>query len=71
MTKIESTEKTPKLRGMFKKFLSPEQLGIVEIMLNHGMNKAQIFEYFSKNKGVVKPHWSQIHEKDEGKLKNS
>lgn len=71
MPKIERDEKIPKLRGMFKKFLNQEQLGIVEIMLNHGMTKAQIFEYFSKNKGVVKPHWSQIHEEDEGKLKHS
>ena len=64
-------QEQPKLRGMFSKFVSVEHLKIIEIMLRHGKTKAQIFEYFSKNKGVAKPHWSQIHEKDEGKKKNS
>ena len=70
--KAEKTEVKPKLRGMFSKFLNEDQLKIVEIMLSNGMKKAQIFEYFSKKRGVGKPHWSVIHtEKDEEKLKGS
>jgi len=70
--KSENSKNGPRLGGMFNKFLSEDQIRIVQIMLKNGLTKAQIFEYFSRKRGVGKPHCSEIHTlKDENKVKRS